>query len=224
MRFSFKHKAFVLCIGAALFVMGGCATATRLPIKLEPSFFEMKPQKIALLPIVYRGKGELDEVRWEFYYRTPVSDETKKVLEKKGYFVILLKTFAEGKQVKMRQVAEMGLNDTILLGPDDAGYIILLYFDNITERVEDIPQVPNTRLCTFGVTITGTLISKRRQSELWRDVITREEKSRIQRYPRSGVTELQLSAMELLLIRQTIESNVKNAVNDLLMTLPKCIK
>jgi hypothetical protein len=69
-----------------LVVLSACAAGkkgnVRIPVKLDSSFYELKKELVALLPVVDRRPDKSFQIDLEKEIRIP----SKRILDKKGYF------------------------------------------------------------------------------------------------------------------------------------------
>jgi len=146
----------LLCVSVLL--LSGCATVKKIPIKLDPNFRAKSIDTIVLMPIVDRRIDKTAKIDLEKEVRIPA----KKLLEKKGYTVIMPETFGEGINVNANDVGEMGVDDLSTLGPKDSKALLYIYIEDISESYIVLAY-------TFKIESTGSLIYKQEKVELWRD-------------------------------------------------------
>jgi hypothetical protein len=149
-----RHLGLIVLL---LLILAGCTT-TKPAIKIDPSFSEMQIESLALLPVIDRRVDKSYEIDLENKVRLAA----KEILEKKGYAVIMPATFAEGRNVDPAEAAAMGVNDLTSLGPADPKTIVLIY-------IEDILSSYKVLSYAFKIEATASIISKEKQSELWRN-------------------------------------------------------
>lgn len=143
---------------AGLFLLNGCSTVPKMPIKLDPNFASKNIDTVVLMPVVDRRIDKKGSIDLEKDIRIPA----KKILEKKGYIVIMPSSFGEGITASMGDVGEMNTQELSDLGPKDARALIFIY-------VEDIIDEYIVMAYTFKIEATGSLIEKQEKAELWRD-------------------------------------------------------
>ena len=147
--------ALTICIALGA---SGCGTVQKIPIKLDPNFVHKGIDTIMLMPVVDRRVDKSAKLDFEKGIRLPA----KKILEKKGYTVIMPDTYLEGSNITADQVAEMNVDDLSGLGPKDSRALVFIY-------VEDVLDSYVVLAYTFKIEATGSLIYKEEKSELWRD-------------------------------------------------------
>ena len=156
-----RHKRglfiIVLVISVAL-AASGCSTTQKIPIKLDPNFVRKGIDTVVLMPVVDRRAEKTAKIDFEKEVRLPA----KKILEKKGYAVIMPNAYSEGSNITADQVAEMNVDDLSGLGPKDSRALLFIY-------VEDVLDSYVVLAYTFKIEATGSLIYKQEKSELWRD-------------------------------------------------------
>jgi hypothetical protein len=158
MVFRRSNKIILLCLMLSVFLLNGCATTMKIPIKLDPNFNAKVGQTIVLMPIVDRRVDKTGSINLETQIRKPV----KKLLEKKGYTVVLENTFIGGTAITPDEVGEMNIDELSELGPQNAKVVLFVF-------VEDIIDSYAVTACAYRIEATGSLIEKREKLELWRD-------------------------------------------------------
>jgi len=177
------------------FVVSGCSTVQKIPIKLDPHFKEKGINTIVLMPVIDRRVDKKAQFDFEKDLRIPA----KKILEKKGYEVIAPDYFSDNNDITSEQVADMNISELCELGPKNAKALLCIY-------VEDILDDYVVLAYTFKIEATGSLIEKTEKLELWRD-------KGIGAYGQGGLISGVLSGM----YKQTA---VSQCLDGMLVTLP----
>jgi len=152
----FLFGMVLLCV--SIISLSGCAGVQKMPIKLDPNFNAKGIDTIVLMQIVDRRIDKKANIDLEKEIRIP----TKKILEKKGYTVVMPDTFGEGMNVSANDVGEMGVEDLATLGPKDSKVLLFIYLEDVSESYIVLAY-------TFKIEATGSLIHKQEKIELWRD-------------------------------------------------------
>lgn len=185
-----------LSILLMVFCASGCSTVQKIPIKLDPNFSNKGIDTIILMPVVDRRPEKSAKLDFEKEILLP----SKKILEKKGYTVIIPDKYSEDSSMSSEQVAEMTTEELSALGPRGASAILFIY-------IEDVMDSYVVLAYTFKIEATGSLIYKQERSELWRD-------KGIGSYGQGGLMSGMTSSMDRgVALSQCLES--------MLVTLPK---
>ena len=179
------------------FCVSGCSTVQKIPIKLDPNFSNKGIDTIVLMPVVDRRPEKSAKLNFENEILLP----SKKILEAKGYTVVMPDKYSKDSNISSDQVAEMTTEELSALGPKGATAILFIY-------IEDVMDSYVVMAYTFKIEATGSLIYKQERSELWRD-------KGIGSYGQGGLMSGVTSGMDRgVALSQCLES--------MLVTLPKC--
>lgn len=158
MKSNIRFIGVLALVVFTVFIISGCSTVQKIPIKLDPHFKERGIDTIVLMPIVDRRVDKKGVVNLEKDLRLPA----KKILEKRGYTVIMPDKFSEGGDISADNVAEMDIADLSGLGPKESRALLFIF-------VEDVIDEYVVLAYTFKIEATGSLIEKVEKVELWRD-------------------------------------------------------
>jgi hypothetical protein len=147
----------VICIFGVV-LLSGCSTVPKMPIKLDPNFKSKNIDTIVLMPVVDRRIDKKSKVDFEKVLRIPA----KKILEKKGYAVVMPGSFSDNSAITADNVGEMNIGELSNLGPMNERALLFIYVDDVLDDYIVLAY-------TYKIEATGSLIEKRERIELWRD-------------------------------------------------------
>lgn len=148
---------FLFVTALALLFSAGCAT-TRMPIKLDPTFAEQKIESISLLPIIDRRKDT--SVNMDLEYE--IGTRAQKKIEQLGYRTVRIEAPLNLDRTGLGRLMEMDPSFIASLGPSDADAVMAIYVDDTLSSYVLISYA-------FKIESMGTLVSKEKSIELWRD-------------------------------------------------------
>ena len=155
-----KRTVIWMCLFLSIMAFGfvGCVPKTkRIPITWEPSFYESSISRIVLMPIVDARPDKSFEVDLNDF-----KGRVKDTLEEKGYTVVLPNNYSETMDITAEDVAEMSAKELASLGLENEFFLLFVY-------VEDILSEYVIMAYKFKIEAVGSLISKSKKIELWRD-------------------------------------------------------
>jgi len=141
-----------------VFLVTGCVGTTKSAIRLHSDFSEKNVDTIVLMPIVDRRIDKSGAINIEKNILRP----SKKMLEKKGYYVITPDSFLEGENISPEEVGEMDVEELAMLGPDGSKTLLFVYIEDVIDSYAIVAY-------TFKIEATSSLIEKSGKVELWRD-------------------------------------------------------
>lgn len=158
MKINIRFIGALTLVVFTVFIISGCSTVQKIPIKLDPHFKERGIDTIVLMPIVDRRVGKKGAINLEKDLRLPA----KKILEKRGYIVIMPDKFLDDSEISADNVAEMDIPDLAELGPKDSRALLFIFVEDVIDEYVILAY-------TFKIEATGSLIEKVEKLELWRD-------------------------------------------------------
>lgn len=186
----------VVCI-VGVFLLNGCSTVPKMPIKLDPGYNSKNIDTIVLMPVVDRRVNKKSKIDLEKAIRIPA----KKILMKKGYNVLTPSSFSDGTAITAENVGEMNVDELSNLGPNNEKALLFMYVDDILDDYIVLAY-------TYKVEATGSLIDKKDRVELWRDKgIGSSGQGGLISGVLAGVYQYEATSM---------------CLNDMFCTLPKC--